>query len=426
MRTENAENGKSVTAPAAPACFLVAPLPFAGGTEAKFYTFPFFLVLCAGRVSIAQMYAVLLHRSRFTEKSALITPLGDSPFIRHEESRMSIIDSLTSIVRGKVRHAPSRRRRAASCRSLRVEFLETRRPLSADLEMLALAPADDTVTLADDAAAEEPFADVQTDADLAGDISAKLEPPAVDELAVPNPDPAAVSELLAAGDATLSGSAAADALLVCWPVELDADPSSAADLDTQESFIDGLMIDDIVEANPTVTSAEPFGVSSDSGLEGVSGDESLTGSEDELQTGVDVALQTEAVSDPLLSGTINASSLSGTTDASSLYGTMNASSLYGPGDLGTIGLLPPPVVTAFSAVTVMNNVWYISGSVQYSVPSILTVTLGGLVVTQISVQPNGTFFFSTMLPEGINGIVSAQASVSGIAVTSNVAVTLIT
>jgi hypothetical protein len=257
----------------------------------------------------------------------------------------------------------------------------------------------------------------------------------VDELAVPNPDPAAVSELLAAGDATLSGSAAADALLVCWPVELDADPSSAADLDTQESFIDGLMIDDIVEANPTVTSAEPFGVSSDSGLEGVSGDESLTGSEDELQTGVDVALQTEAVSDPLLSGTINASSLSGTTDASSLYGTMNASSLYGtmnasslygPGDLGTIGLLPPPVVTAFSAVTVMNNVWYISGSVQYSVPSILTVTLGGLVVTQISVQPNGTFFFSTMLPEGINGIVSAQASVSGIAVTSNVAVTLIT
>jgi hypothetical protein len=265
-----------------------------------------------------------------------------------------------------------------------------------------LEPADDGVTLADGATVEEPVADAQTGGDLVGDTYTELEPGSVGELAVPVP--AAVSELLAAADAALSGSAAAEALLVCWPVELDVEQEGAADLATQESFIDDLTIDAIVEADPNVTCLEALSVSSDSGLEGISGDGVLIASPDELPTGIGLDYLTEAVSAPLPSE------------------TPGTPSLYEPGGPGPIELLPPPVITTFSATKVMGDVWYFSGTVQYAVPSSLIVTLGGLLGGQtVSVHPNGVFSYSVMWPYCITGIVSAQASLSGGAVTSNVA-----
>ena len=84
-----------------------------------------------------------------------------------------------------------------------------------------------------------------------------------------------------------------------------------------------------------------------------------------------------------------------------------------PGDPGDpIGgpQIQLPVITEFSVVAGVSNVWFAEGQVEHDMPWTLTIVFGGLFEGHsTSVNTDGSFSYGLILPAGTTGLVSAQA-----------------
>ena len=71
-----------------------------------------------------------------------------------------------------------------------------------------------------------------------------------------------------------------------------------------------------------------------------------------------------------------------------------------------------PYLLTFDAWGGSDEVWILEGSVTYEDPSALTIVFQGAVTGSTSVEANGSFSYFATVPEGTNGIVTAQAFTS--------------
>lgn len=68
-----------------------------------------------------------------------------------------------------------------------------------------------------------------------------------------------------------------------------------------------------------------------------------------------------------------------------------------------------PYILTFDAWGGSGEIWVLEGLVTYEDPTVLTVVFDGVVTGSTSVESNGSFSYSITVPEGTNGIVTAQA-----------------
>jgi hypothetical protein len=70
----------------------------------------------------------------------------------------------------------------------------------------------------------------------------------------------------------------------------------------------------------------------------------------------------------------------------------------------------PPVITSFKARPGLGNLWTFSGTVTDENPAGCTIAFGGVLSgITTTVAADGTFTYTTELPPGMSGGVSAQA-----------------
>lgn len=70
----------------------------------------------------------------------------------------------------------------------------------------------------------------------------------------------------------------------------------------------------------------------------------------------------------------------------------------------------PPQLLTFTVAESSAHVWHFEGQVSDEDPASCTVTFGGLLAGETAeVNADGSFSFSKILPDGVNGTVSAQA-----------------
>ena len=386
---------------------------------------------------------------------------------------MSMIDSLLSTVRGKGHRTSSRRRPAAAGRTLRLETLECRLPLSAATPTLALQLVEARSVLPDDATIGGRVADIRASDALAGgietlraaaqagarDSSSRSAPAGLS--AHPTP---AIRNLLDEAEAVLSGAGAADDLLVCRPLKSAVGRGDEARRDNDSTGVAKGRVsgDAIVPTGQHIVRAPVIGPHLAALLEtelanrgmafedldsSVSGPLLLNGllrasrMTPPATNGLGmnaIALATSSVSvgtfgvcgdvglnaapgDPTPSGSPDGLTTDPLTTISTDPGDDGSlppapgddggpPGPPGPGGVGTIGVQPQPVIVAFSATATLGNVWVFEGEVIHPTPWTLTVVFGGLLAGHsTSVYVDGTFNYSLILPAGANGIVSAQA-----------------
>lgn len=307
---------------------------------------------------------------------------------------MAFIPLLSSPVRDKSRRHGSRR--AAARRPLRFETLERRLALSTAVAELA----DDVGEPADDEPAEATVAfQSNADAPLSG-VLAESGAMLANALDVPQPTSDALASpgvadptemLLAETQAVLSGQAAADDLRVCHPLETAFADGATVERERLLSGFTGLW--DTAATNSelqTVVSARVLGPYLADFIQARS----------TMLQAADEALAPDLPSDL-------------ESDSADLVWAPTAvlGSPPGPppggGDPG--GLLADPVLSAFSARAETTDVWILEGEVVYSSPSTLIVEFTGEVTGSTSVNSDGTFSFSMLLPPGTYGGVNAVA-----------------
>ena len=325
---------------------------------------------------------------------------------------MSLIRSLSFIAR-QVTRRPSRRGRAACCRLLRAESLESRLTLSVAPIDLVLDPVLDTAMPVENVSAEAPASDIQIGSDSGAGI-----------LAVSN-TAAAVARgrrqwsVHGRGDCPRRGSrgrpgsrggggtrrhASADGLLVCRPLDPAVAPAEAAGLDWA--------IDAIVDASPRLSSVNPSSVGTAPSLEFETSNESPLA----LNTGVTTDTDPTVLPEPLTSLPLPGDSLT-TPDSgggSSLPPAPDGGSSLLPARTRwrqfpspapvrqfpartrwrrTIELQPYFELLYISATAGSAGVWVITGEVIHPMPWTVTVHFGGLLNGHVHGSPNRRNFF---------------------------------
>lgn len=312
---------------------------------------------------------------------------------------MAFIPLLSSPVRDKARRHGSRR--AAARRPLRFETLERRLALSTASPTPVAELVDD---VAEPAAGEPAEATVafQSNADVAlSGVLAESVARLANALDVPQPTSDAVASpaladatemLLAETQAVLSGQAAADDLRVCRPLEAAFVDRATVERDRLLSGFTGLW--NTAAANDselqTAVSARVLGPYLADFIQARSA--TLQAADEALAPVVPSGLD---------------------SDASDLVWAPTAVLGLPPGpppggeDPG--GLSADPVLSAFTVRAETTDVWILEGEVIYSSPSTLIVEFTGEVTGSTSVNSDGTFSYSVLLPPGTYGGVNAVA-----------------
>jgi len=299
----------------------------------------------------------------------------------------------STISRHTKRRTLSLGRRMARHRTLRIETMETRVPLSAS-SLLIVEPAEAVVE-----ATEDPSDAVLVAEDTAGDTATgSAETGVVDnETAVVDSSDDSVST-------------------VCFPVATTEPPA-----------VETTAVTTIVEASDDAAVVTEASVWDADDVDWV--DETLVAEIDLSDAEADEAT-------PEAEMVVSLASYSETVETTkTLISAVSPSPAPTPvtGGVGTasigVGVVPigqpaPPVIVEFTATPELNDIWVFEGQVTYRWPSTLTIVFGGLLDGySTSVNLDGSFSFSTSLPSGSNGFVSAKAVAPG--VESNVAVVLI-
>jgi hypothetical protein len=286
---------------------------------------------------------------------------------------------LSTISRHTKRRTLSLGRRMARHRTLRIETMEIRVPLSASA-LLAVEPAEAIVEPTDD-----PSDAVLVAEETAGDTTTgSTETVVVDnETAVVDSSDDSVST-------------------VCFPVPT----AEQVDAETEPVTVaDGTSDDTPVVTEPSVWDADD-----------------VDWVDETLVAEIDLADAEADEVTPEADMVVSLASYSKTVETTkSLISAASPSPAPTPvtGGVGTttigVGVVPigqpaPPVITSFDAVQGQSNVWIFTGQVNYRWPWTLTIQFGGLLDGEsCSVNLDGTFNFSWIFPPDTNGIVSAQA-----------------
>lgn len=301
----------------------------------------------------------------------------------------------STISRHTKRRTLSLGRRMARHRTLRIETMETRVPLSAS-SLLIVEPAEATVEATEDTSdavlvAEDTAGDTATGSEEAGVVD--------NETAVVDSSDDSVST-------------------VCYPVAT----AEQVDAETEP-------VTTIVEASDDAAVVTEACVWDADDVDWV--DETLVAEidlsdaeADEATPEAEMVVSVASYSETVETTKTLISAVSPSPAPTSVTGGVGTASI-GVGVV-PIGQPAPPVITSFDAVQGLSNVWTFTGQVNYVWPWTLTIRFGGLLDGEVTgVNMDGSFQFSWIFPPGTNGIVSAQAFTSQ-GVGSNVALELIT
>lgn len=80
-----------------------------------------------------------------------------------------------------------------------------------------------------------------------------------------------------------------------------------------------------------------------------------------------------------------------------------------PGGEGESNTVSEPYILTFDAWDGGYEVWVLEGTVDYEDPALLTVVFDGVITGSTGVDSDGTFSYSTTVPQGTSGTVTAQA-----------------
>lgn len=289
---------------------------------------------------------------------------------------------LSTLGRHNKRRALSQGRRRARHRTLRIETMETRVPLSAT-SVLAIEPAEVIVEPTDDTSDAVLVGEDTAGGDTTGDAATDVE----------------------YGDTAVTDWSGDGASTVCVPV------STAEQVDTNTEPVtttDGAVVDTAIQTDPSVWDTDDVDWVDETLVAEIDlSDAELYVEEPQAEVVTDVAWEYE---------TIETTEPSIATVSPSLAPAPIAS---GGGAISIgVGVMPisqpsAPVIVDFTATQGLSNVWIFEGEVSYATPWTLRIEFGGLLDGHsTSVNLDGSFSFSLILPSGSNDFVTAQAFTS--------------
>jgi hypothetical protein len=340
---------------------------------------------------------------------------------------MSIVHSLSLLCRRTARRKRPRPRLVLR-RRLRVECLESRMLLSADLPADAPELPEDSSTCVATASAEMLVADISPGSDSATDESVMAESNGavpLDSMPLLAPEEmtgissSSIAELQVDTQGVVQGTVIADGLLACRQVELDVNSDGLADLYTFTNESNSFRFDLSELLGPGQHTVQARTVDASGVLDGAW--RAIT-FECQVSLQADTAAAS-AVASPAaaaVSDLVAIPSGDPLNEGGNAGQVLEVTSPEGEGSLGAPlgdpgGSIPgtaptAPVLTSFNAMAGWGGVWMFTGTVQHERPDTLTVQFGGLLEgSSVSVMWNGTFLFSKMLAPDVNGVVSAQA-----------------
>ncbi len=315
---------------------------------------------------------------------------------------MAFIPLLSSPVRDKSRRHGSRR--AAARRPLRFETLERRLTLSTASPTAVAELLDDVGAPVDSEPAEATVA-LQSNAD-AGLSGVLAESGAMLANALDGPQPTSdalappgvadtIEMLLAETRAVLSRQAAADDLRVCHPLQAAFADRVTVERERLLSGFTGLWNTAATNSElQTAVSARVLGPYFADFIQARSA--MLQAADEALAPDLPSALDSDA------SGLV--------WEPTAVLGAPpGAPPGPPPGGVTPGGVSADPVLSAFTARAGTTSIWVFEGEAVYSSPSTLTVEFTGEVTGSTSVNSDGTFSYSVLLPPGTYGIVNAVA-----------------
>jgi hypothetical protein len=286
---------------------------------------------------------------------------------------------LSTLGRHTTRRALSQARRRARHRTLRIETMETRVPLSAT-SVLAIEPAEATVEPTDDTSDAVLVGEDTAGGDTMGDAETDV----------------------AYGDTAVADSSGDGASTVCVPV------STAEQVDTSTEPVtttDEAVVDTAIQTDPSVWDTDD-----------------VDWVDETLVAEIDLSEAEEYVEAPQAGVVTDVAWDSETTETTEPSNATVSPSLA-PAPIATgagttsigVGVVPigqpsPPVIIEFTATPEMSNAWEFEGEVDYATPWDLKIVFGGLLNGHwTTVNNDGSFNYPYTLPSGSNGTVTAQA-----------------